>query len=47
MTAVDLASGRYLRPLARAEELALFLEIAPRRDFPQLTSIMCIPGLTH
>jgi len=26
MTADDLASGRYLRPLARAEELALFLE---------------------
>jgi len=26
MTADDLASGRYLRPLTRAEELALFLE---------------------
>lgn len=27
MTAVDVCSRRYLRPLTRAEELALFLEI--------------------
>jgi hypothetical protein len=91
MTAMDLASGHYLRPLTRAEELALFLEtrghclvdnrrfdearrayaaafrvapqwsefdnhilsleqreaMAQRRNVPEFSPIMCIPGLTH
>ena len=40
MTEMDLASGRYLRPMTRAEELALFLEtrghcLVDNRQFDQ------------